>query len=265
MTVVAVTAHPDAAPLFDAGPEAASRFAKVIVATQGDFALDGYARSAFLVGPRATPIAVRYGAGSACREWTVPAWALRAFLDVRGGEVSGEVIDLAELPPSPFVRALRGAENPRSPDPMGAARAALDNWNAGRRDADARIAMAAWTALSAPGSRTVEAEAASVGVGVRRLEQVMRREVGLSPKAVQRLARHERARRLLAASSCSLAEAALAAGYADQSHMTREVSALSGASPSRLRQAMMARTGSSGSFKTRARGPRQAGRTGRPA
>ncbi|MGR6916766.1 helix-turn-helix transcriptional regulator [[Actinomadura] parvosata] len=86
-----------------------------------------------------------------------------------------------------------------------------------------------------PGGRvTVEGVAAELGVSRRYLELGFRRAVGLSPKTVARVARFQRAVRALSRPAAALDEAALACGYADQPHLTREVRAMAGMTPGQL-------------------------------
>ena len=60
-------------------------------------------------------------------------------------------------------------------------------------------------------------------------------EFGLSPKLAARVARFERARRMLEATTrVPLAQVAAACGYYDQAHMTRDFGKLAGCSPGRL-------------------------------
>ncbi len=67
---------------------------------------------------------------------------------------------------------------------------------------------------------TLEALSATCGIGRFRLVRDFARATGLTPHAYQLQRRTELARRLIAAGT-PLAEAAMAAGFADQSHMTR--------------------------------------------
>ena len=79
------------------------------------------------------------------------------------------------------------------------------------------------------GGLRVESAAAEVGYSRRRLTSLVRAECGLPPKAFQRLARFESARRLLGRRP--LAEVAATCGYADQAHLAREWTALAGCTP----------------------------------
>lgn len=75
----------------------------------------------------------------------------------------------------------------------------------------------------------VRSTAADVGYSRRRLSDLVRAEVGVTPKQYQRIARFERARRLVG--RVPLAQAAGACGYADQAHLTREWRELAGCTP----------------------------------
>ena len=83
--------------------------------------------------------------------------------------------------------------------------------------------------------RTVRDIANDVGLSERQLFRRCVDEVGYGPKHLARVLRLQRllalARRLRAA---SLAGLAAAAGYTDQSHMSRECRALTGVTPARL-------------------------------
>ncbi|WP_369135769.1 helix-turn-helix domain-containing protein [Modestobacter sp. I12A-02662] len=97
----------------------------------------------------------------------------------------------------------------------------------------------AWRLTTASGGRMRVAEiAARVGWSERHLGARFRTETGLSPKEAARVVRFDRARRALAARvgagrSPDLAGLAVAAGFADQAHLTREWRAFSGLSPTR--------------------------------
>ena len=75
----------------------------------------------------------------------------------------------------------------------------------------------------------VAAVADEVGYSRRRLGTLVQAECGLAPKAFQRVARFEAARARLGRQP--LAEVALACGYSDQAHLTREWQALAGCAP----------------------------------
>jgi AraC-like DNA-binding protein len=89
----------------------------------------------------------------------------------------------------------------------------------------------AWRLLHASsGSVPVSEVAARVGWSPRHLGQRFRAETGVTPKAVARVARFQRARGYLVGGAAP-AEVAARCGYADQAHLTREWRALCGSPP----------------------------------
>lgn len=78
--------------------------------------------------------------------------------------------------------------------------------------------------------------AQEVGVHPVSLARRYRRHFGCSPAAAIRTARADRAADMVAR-GVSLSEAALCAGYADQSHLTRDFGAVFGLTPARYRAA----------------------------
>jgi AraC-like DNA-binding protein len=109
---------------------------------------------------------------------------------------------------------LRGAVEPRAgraPDPL---------------------VRAAVAALDRPDARVAEV-ADEVGLSARQLQRRVADAVGYGPKTLARVLRFRRLQ-ALAASESALADLALDAGYADQAHMTAEVTRLAGVSPVRF-------------------------------
>lgn len=98
--------------------------------------------------------------------------------------------------------------------------------------------LEAWRLVVAGGGRLpVSTIAARVGWSRRHLAQQFREATGLTPKQVSRVARFHTAHQLLTrAVPPSLVEAAVLAGYADQSHLDREWRALTGCSPTTWRR-----------------------------
>jgi AraC-like DNA-binding protein len=107
------------------------------------------------------------------------------------------------------------------------------------RAMNADIARAIWRA------RKVEQLAAALSTPARSLRELVYREVGLSPKRTLRILRLHAALGRARLPFRSWSHIAQAAGYADQAHLTREVRALLGETPS-----VWAGRGSAVSFKT---------------
>lgn len=99
----------------------------------------------------------------------------------------------------------------------------------------ARELARCWRAIVASGGRLpVEQLAADTGYSRQHLTKLFRREFGLGPKLASRIVRFERVQRALlgAHPSATLAEVAAGCGYADQAHLSREFTALTGCPPS---------------------------------
>ncbi|PIE54380.1 MAG: hypothetical protein CSA35_06620 [Dethiosulfovibrio peptidovorans] len=69
---------------------------------------------------------------------------------------------------------------------------------------------------------SVRSLASSLGLGVRQLERLFSRHVGISPKRFLQIIRFRRLHKALKKGNVSLAHLALDMGYGDQSHMNRE-------------------------------------------
>jgi AraC-like DNA-binding protein len=95
--------------------------------------------------------------------------------------------------------------------------------------ADAAVTEAA-RRLQNPRAR-IELLAGDLGLSERQLRRRCHAAAGYGPKTLQRVLRF---RRFLATADADLARAALDAGYADQSHLTRECTRLAGRPPAAL-------------------------------
>jgi AraC-like DNA-binding protein len=167
------------------------------------------------LAPGSRLVGVRLRPGTAGAVLGMPASELRDVspdaADVLGRDVAAALLDALAASSDPhalLVRAvqLRGA---REPDPL---------------------VRAAVVALGRPRAR-VGAVADELGVSARQLHRRVSDAVGYRPKMLARVLRF---RRLQALAPAPLVELALDAGYADQAHMTAEVTQLAGLSPVRF-------------------------------
>lgn len=90
---------------------------------------------------------------------------------------------------------------------------------------------AAIRSLAVTGTPVAQA-ARLYGKSLRQFERQFQLDVGVGPKLYARIARFQRAARLLAGSPLTLAELAADLGYSDQSHMSHEFRRFAGLSPS---------------------------------
>ncbi|MEU5869046.1 helix-turn-helix domain-containing protein [Nonomuraea sp. NPDC047529] len=98
------------------------------------------------------------------------------------------------------------------------------------RAADPEVAFS-WRRMAASGGRVpVERLAVEAGWSRKRLWSRFRAQVGLTPKRVARLIRFDRAAHRLAAGERA-ADVAAESGYADQSHLHRDVMTFAGVTP----------------------------------
>lgn len=102
-----------------------------------------------------------------------------------------------------------------------------------RRRVDPEVARA-WRRITAGGGRVrVDGLAAEVGWSRKRLWQRFRAQLGMGPKQAATLVRFDAAAHRLVAGTAP-ARVAAECGYADQSHLHREVAAFAGVTPSAL-------------------------------
>jgi AraC-like DNA-binding protein len=96
------------------------------------------------------------------------------------------------------------------------------------------LVRAAIAALDRPDARVAQV-ADALGVSARQLQRRVTDAVGYGPKVLARILRFRRLQSLAAGpSDDALVDLALEAGYADQAHMTAEVTRLAGLSPVRF-------------------------------
>jgi len=154
----------------------------------------------------------------------------RHFLPVPGRLLTDTAQPLAR---PAGLRAERLAERIASRDPAVAMDRLLSQWLAGQPPQPRRLDGAlALLSRSAPGV-SVSALAARLNLSRRQLERDFVEWVGVPPKVFMGIRRSQRAMALLGDPSraAPLADIALTTGYADQSHMTRELKRYLGVTP----------------------------------
>jgi AraC-like DNA-binding protein len=163
--------------------------------------------------PGAVNIGLRFAPGSGPAVVGVPASELR---DLR--------VPLAELWPAADVRRLTD-QVAAAADPA----AALEEIAAGRlRRADPPDPAVTGIVTGLRAGRPVARIAWDAGLGERQLHRRCLAAFGYGPKTLGRILRMNRAL-AMARTGTSFATVAVAAGYADQAHLAREVKALAGA------------------------------------
>ncbi len=163
---------------------------------------------------------------------------VRTLLGVSGPELSGRVVDLADLPrpelallPERLNAAQGWAARFEIVDEALLASATSASGPAAA-DPPGEIGWAWRRMLGADGTVPVTELAAEVGWSRRHFSERFAREVGLSPKQAARVVRFGRATELLRRGpSDGLAAVASACGYFDQAHLTHEFRSLAGCTP----------------------------------
>jgi AraC-like DNA-binding protein len=198
--------------------------------------LAGGAAQAQVFGVKARALVVDDGAPVARVALHLQPGAAARVLGIDASELRDRVVPLEALWGDGRVRELvlrvQGAR-----DAADAVRALEDavlrelaHWR--RAEAAAELADAALSLLLRAGGLISVAELCrTLRVGERRLERAFLRHVGLPPKAVARTLRFQRAEKRLRAGGAA-AQVALACGYADQAHLSREFRQLAGVAPS---------------------------------
>lgn len=94
----------------------------------------------------------------------------------------------------------------------------------------------AWQLVACSGTMPVGDIARTIGWTRQHFSRRFAAEFGLTPKLAARVARFDRARRMMSSTPplVSIAQVAAVCGYYDQAHLTRDFVALAGCSPGRL-------------------------------
>lgn len=166
--------------------------------------------------------------------------AASALLGVPAGELQGMTVALDAVW-GPCFHALRERMVEQADDEARVALLRLwleQRLSQSARPANPRAVQAAALLASSAGRMRPGEVAAAVGMGERRLQQIFRAEVGMSPKAWSRLARLHACLRALRSGPAAPPWAALAAdgGFYDQAHLANEFRALCGLSPTEFLQ-----------------------------
>lgn len=186
------------------------------------------------IGASAAPALVRLRRKMDGLSVTLRPGAAAALLGRPASEIAGTAVHLDELWRGHGAELLeRIALQPDDASRVSVLCAALQRRLA---DGDGAVHAAAMRAAQliamSGGRRPLREVAQAVGLGERRLQQVFRQQVGLSPRAWSRLARlHACVRALRLQREPAWASLALDGGFYDQSHLINEFQALCGLTP----------------------------------
>lgn len=149
--------------------------------------------------------------------------AAPTLLGVPAHEVRDRRVALADLWPAARVRRLTARVNAAADPASGLEAVAL----ALAGDADPPDPLLRRVVLALDAGRTVVSTADELGLGARQLHRRALHAFGYGPKTLARVLRWQRAL-ALARSGMPFAETAVRAGYADQSHLSRDTKELAG-------------------------------------
>lgn len=198
----------------------------------------GRVAHAVLLGPSTRATQVQLEGSLRHVEVELHAGATMALFGVAAADLSERAVSLEDVCASlteEIFESIGGAERP-----LEAAASAARRVLARRLDTHERpppLVGAAVGRIRGSGPLRVRDLADELGVSERRLEQLFRLHVGLSPKRAMRLARFQRLLARCAGHSkrpASWAQLAWEAGFADQSHLSNDVHAISGLTPVEL-------------------------------
>jgi AraC-like DNA-binding protein len=189
--------------------------------------------ASLIVGQMLAPISVGYLGRAGVAAIRLRPAAARAVVRCSAAEITGRVVDLEALFGSTATLrerlALAVTDRARV--------TALEQWlGALVRGAPARETDSAVTAIAgSAGTIDLVAVASAAGLSLRQLERRFLADVGVAPKSFARMVRLQAALRRIADGE-PLADVAIACGYYDQPHMTRDFSRLAETSPAAWQQ-----------------------------
>jgi AraC-like DNA-binding protein len=181
-----------------------------------------------LAGQLLAPIALSHTGGAAVAAIRLRPAAVKTVIGCRASEVTSRVLDLADVLPGTRSIVERLAETGDDRSRI----AILEAWLASIAHPAPKpeVERAVSVILASGGAAQLAAVASQTGVSQPHLERRFAEDVGLLPKAFARLVRLQRALRQIR-DGAALGEAALACGYFDQAHMSRDFSRLAEMSP----------------------------------
>lgn len=192
---------------------------------------------AFLCGPFSAPLAAEAHGGLVSASLVFPPWMLGPVFSCAAGELVDRLRELESANPHLLESLLAACANSRGDTP------GLERlWSFW--DALTRGLVPPALALATLAQHGVGAASAELGCTARHYRRKFRLSMGLAPVEWCRVMRWEKALGGLTGGAMEpLGEVAVAAGYADQAHLTRETRALAGKPPARLRHAILAADG----------------------
>lgn len=247
--VCSIWRHIDACEAADVpGIVPANVYACLNVITTGDVKICGASGESlphlFLTGPFSSPVKTFASAPLNSLSIVLQPWLLQSWFDLDLRDMANAIIDAAYVPRlnDPAVAdALRSATFQPS-----LLESALATLSVPHPDPDHEAGILANLLLE---TQSISETASRYGIGVRQLERRFVRNFGFSPKEWLRVKRFEGSLVKLVNDKESLANVAADAGYADQSHMTRDYRRTTGLTPNETRDGIDKETPGYWAFK----------------
>jgi len=167
-------------------------------------------------------VSIRFKAAGAAR-----------FFDVPYEEIVDRVVDFADFEPA-FSAAIheRIARAESHDERLAAMIALLEERLTLESKEDIFVRQACQYIVGSEGEYSVQELVRLIGFSERQLERKFKRQVGITPKVLSRLMRFQKFLAMAReANTLTLADAAAACGYYDQSHFIRDFTKFSGMSP----------------------------------
>jgi len=162
-------------------------------------------------------------------------WAAAPLLGFSGVELRDCLTAIDDVAPSLSVELHAAVDTAATSSRYERIAQVLTRRLARARPVDARLPRLAALVAERHDPLTVRAVARETGLGVRRVQQLFRDDVGLSPKQLHRITRFQRALALgRAHQRLTWSAVASRAGYYDQAHFIHESSEIAGCTPAEL-------------------------------
>lgn len=192
----------------------------------------GSHHASFVGGLRETQVLTEHSGRSEGMQVNLAPSAARALFRVPMSSLAGRIVDLEDLLGPRATRLVeRLQDTPSWAERFAALDVALTSWLAEERPAATGVSWAHARLRTSHGRVRVSWLAEELGWSRKRLAARFREEVGLTPKAVARVLRFERAVGLAERGNLSWGELALECGYYDQAHLIHEFRSISGRTP----------------------------------
>ncbi|MDI9916735.1 helix-turn-helix domain-containing protein [Rhodococcus sp. IEGM 1379] len=191
-----------------------------------DFIVDNTGKS-WLVGPATTADLVTVTPGTTLWGIRINPPSLRSILGTEADGVKDSKISFADVLSSKQSRLLAEALRTERVD----ARMLEGLLPSAHRDTHA---ITGYTALTSAPNTSIREITADLGISERHFRRTITASVGLSPKMIQKVQRLQNVLTLARRENTSLSALAARTGYADQAHLSRDVQALAGITPTLL-------------------------------